>query len=219
LFPLASLSLEIRKCFINIDAALLIMNFVSSVAITFITTFLVMDPFSSIGPFVALTKNYEEQKVKEAATTAVFIAGFIALLFTFGGLSILSLMNITLNDFKVAGGLVLALLGLEMALGISFNNEKKEKNDIETITVLIATPLLTGPGLISSLILLNNDYGFLATTLGLLLTLIFSWFILFNATQIKGLIGKRLMLIFSKIMGLLLIAMGINYIKTGLIGG
>ena len=133
-------------------------------------------------------------------------------------MEILKLLSITLHDFKVAGGIVLALLGLENVLNFSISKEKNKKDGMESAAVLIATPLLTGPGLISSIIVLVQTYAIIPVLISLFVALFLSWVILRKATYVKTLLGERVIFIFSKIMGLLLIALGISYIKYGLAG-
>lgn len=194
------------------------MEFISEVAVSFAMLFLIMDPFASMGPFLALTKDCKEDKMRATATEAIIIAGVIGVVFALGGTSILSFMKITLNDFKLAGGLVLGLLGLENVLGFSFVKKEGHKFDMDAVAVLIATPLLTGPGLVSTLILIVSDYGLIVTFIAFAAALFIAWLILSNAVYIRKIFGKSVVEIFSKIIGLLLIALGVSYMRSGLIG-
>ncbi|HIH23145.1 TPA: MarC family protein [Candidatus Micrarchaeota archaeon] len=192
------------------------MDFLPAVFISFITIFVIMDPFASLPPFLAITKGRKDNEITDIANKAILIAGIIALIFAFGGLEILKVLSITLADFKVAGGIVLGLLGLENVLNFSLSNGKDKKEDLESTAVLIATPILTGPGLISSLIVLVQDNGILPVLASLGSALILSWIILRNAVTARKILGDKIIIIFSKIMGLMLIALGISYIKAGL---
>lgn len=192
------------------------MEWLSSIIIPFITIFIIMDPFASIPPFLASTRKCKKKDSDELANKAILIAGALALLFMFFGTRLLDAMGVTIMDFKVAGGIVLVLLGLENVLSFHISNEKNKKEGLESVAVLIATPLLTGPGLITTLILLVETNGMLPTLIALLAALLISWVMLRNAIYIRQLLGERTISIMSKIIGLLLIALGISFIKGGL---
>ena len=192
------------------------MEILSILPVTFITVFIIMNPVLSIVPFLSYTERSSEKDRKTCATKAVTIAGIIALLFLFLGPFLLSLLHITLKDFKLAGGLILALLGIETVLGITLgNHNKNEKNHLNDVAVLIATPLLTGPGLVTTIIVLSNDNGLLITALSLLGALFASWLVLLNSIRIKKLFGNQTLHVVGKIMGLILVALGVSYIKGG----
>lgn len=187
-----------------------------SFAYAFITLFVILDPFASIPPFLTLTTKLSEEHRKSIATKASLIAGVLALVFLVTGISLLELMGISLASFKVAGGIVLGIMGLETVLGISFYKDKKE--DMDSIAVLIATPLLTGPGVITSVIVLTGEVGMLFTGAAAFCALFLAWITLFNAHVLRKVAGDRVIGIFSKIMGLVLLALAIQFIKTGIMG-
>ena len=192
-------------------------DFISSVIISFVTIFVIMDPFPGVIPFLNLTNKCSDLDKRTCATKAVIIAGVIALIFLFIGDTLLNALHITLNDFKIGGGIVLALLGLETILDISFKKNKEGKG-IEDIAVLIATPLLTGPGLVSSLIVMSNENGLAPTLVALGLALLLSWLVLINSIKLKQIVGDNIIHVAGKIIGMLLLALGISYIRSGLLG-
>ena len=149
-----------------------------SLFIPFITLFIIMDPFASIPPFLMLTRNCKEEEMKSTANKAVLIAAVIAFIFVFGGMEILKILSITLSDFKIAGGMVLVLLGLENVLNFTLSNGHNKKDVVDSVAVLIATPLLTGPGLISSLIIMVQTFAIGNVLIALSATLFISLIIL-----------------------------------------
>ncbi|MDD5022737.1 MAG: MarC family protein [Candidatus ainarchaeum sp.] len=194
------------------------MESLSAIILAFVTIFMIMDPFASLPPFLTFTKGCKDEEIKKTANNAVIIAGVLAVIFIFGGMEILGILSITLFEFKIAGGIVLALLGLENVLNFSFSKNQKDGEGLDSVAVLIATPLLTGPGLISSLILLVQEYGITSVLIALGFALVICWVILRNAIYVKRILGQRVLTILSKIIGLLLIAMGVGYIKSGILG-
>jgi multiple antibiotic resistance protein len=183
----------------------------------FITLFAIMDPFASLPVFFSSTKGCTGMEASRLASKAVMIAAAIAAIFLIAGPPLLAVLSITLSDFKVAGGIVLVLLGLENALNISFSQEKKKKADLDTAAVLIGTPLLTGPGLMASLIVLSGEYSAIVVVGALVAALILSWLVLVKATDIRRIFGERVVTVTTKVIGLILIAMGIAFIRGGLL--
>jgi len=190
----------------------LLVSFITS----FVTLFVIMDPFASLPAFIALTKNFNDSQRMQAANKAVTIAGILALIFLFAGTALLDALGISMGSFRIAGGILLALLGLETVLGFSFNHEHK-KQDLNAVAVLIATPLLTGPGLLSSLILLSSQFGYWIPLGAVVAALALSWLILHYSNVLKRVLGNQIIEISSKVMGLLLVGIGIEFIRGGLL--
>jgi multiple antibiotic resistance protein len=187
--------------------------------ISIITIFVIMDPVASIPPFIALTKKFPTQDVKWAAKKSVMIAGALAGGFMLVGPAVLGVMGITLHDFRVAGGLVLGILALEMVLGISFKESKESAGQPESrsaVAMLIATPMLTGPGLMSSMVLLSREYGHITVMLGLLPALLAAYFVLSNSGKVRRMMGEQVLEVTSRLMGMLLLALAVAFVRAGL---
>ncbi|MDD5339686.1 MAG: MarC family protein [Candidatus ainarchaeum sp.] len=184
----------------------------------FITLFAIMDPFASLPVFLASTKGCKDSEVVGVANKAVLIAGAIAVMFIIAGPPLLAALSITLSDFKVAGGIVLVLLGLENALDFSLSHNGKKREALDSAAVLIGTPLLTGPGLMTSLIILGKEYDFLAVLVALACALLAVWVIFVKAAAIRSGVGERIVTVVSRVIGLVLIAMGIAFIRGGMLG-
>ncbi|MFH1221882.1 MAG: MarC family protein [Candidatus Micrarchaeota archaeon] len=193
-------------------------DFLAALIPAFIYIFIIVDPLASIPIFISMTKEHTASEMRVAATKAVLIAGAIALLFLLAGPQLLDLMHITLKDFKVAGGIVLMLLGLEAVLGFTLQKDDgKKKDNLGTVAVLIATPLLTGPGLLTALVILSEEQGMLIAVSAIVAALFVSWLMLFNAVSIRRILGEQMIEIGSKVIGLLILALGVSYMKSGLI--
>lgn len=194
------------------------MALLESAAASFITIFAIMDPFGTIPPFLTLTAKRSESESRGIADRAVLIAGILALVFAVAGAPILAALAITVSDFRVAGGIVLVLLGLETTLGITFGKEERGAGGPDSAAVLIATPLLTGPGLMTSLVILGGEHGLLPVGIALLAALLLSWIMLRNAGRVRAMAGEKVIMIFSKVMGLFLMAVGVSFVRAGLLG-
>ncbi len=192
------------------------MAFIDQFIYAFVTLFVILDPFASIPAFLALTRKVSDEERRRIAHKAVFLAAILAYVFLFTGHGILTMLGVTLSSFKIAGGIVLGLMGLETVLGIQLKGNKKEDSD--SIAVLIATPLLTGPGVITTTILLSQQVGQLVTAAAAFLALALAFVILHFAPLLKNVLGEKVINVFSKIMGLMLLALAVEFIRTGLAG-
>ncbi|MDO8427878.1 MAG: MarC family protein [Candidatus Diapherotrites archaeon] len=192
-------------------------TFIGSILISLITIFVVMDPFPSILPFLDITHKESREVCIKCALKIVGLAGILAFFFLFTGNSILSALNIGINDFKVAGGIVLGLLGIETVLGIEFWKGSKKHENKDSALLLIATPLLTGPGLITSLIVLQTQFNFTVVAIALSIALILTAILLILSLDLKKVLGEKGLMVLSKIIGLILIAIAVSYLRTGIL--
>lgn len=190
------------------------MDYASALISAFFYIFVIIDPFASLPIFISLTNKFDEREIKRLARDAVLIAGAIALVFLFTGNFLLSFLRIDLDSFKIAGGIVLGLLGIETVLGIKMSKNSDEGKN--AVTTLIATPLLTGPGLITALIIMTGEQGYSVPLAATILALFVSWIILDNAFRIKNALGHQAIGILAKVVGLFLVAIGVGYVKAGL---
>ncbi len=180
----------------------------------FVYIFVIIDPFASLPLFLILTGKMNKEEVGHSAKDAILIAGALAVIFLVAGTPLLSLMRIDISSFKIAGGIVLGLLGIETVLGLELaHNGKRAKT---ALTTLIATPLLTGPGLMSTLIIMAGEQGILIPLAATLVALFLSWAVLVNADGIRRKLGAQAILVLAKVLGLFLLAIGISFITAGL---
>lgn len=178
----------------------------------FIIIFIIMDPFSSYIVFEDLTKKFSKKDKIKSINKAVIVAGVLAFIFILGGNSILDLFSISLRSFTIVGGIVLFILGLEMILNFKISREKARNYNVAA--VIIATPITTGPGMITSAILFVNSIGLFATSMATLASLLIIWLFLRAYNQIGKVLGKGTIDIISKVMGLFIAARGIDLILS-----
>lgn len=182
---------------------------------SFVTLLVIMDPFVSLPVLLAMTKGCPERHRKAMADRATGIAGLIMLIFYASSLKIFDLMGISLASFMVAGGIVLLILGVQGALGISFRQSRQSK-DVHVAAVIIGTPLITGPGTITTIIVLVQRQGYLVTGIAGALALLATWIVLRQANALYKRLGERTIEVFSRIMGLLVTAIAIEFISRGI---
>ncbi|HXZ24065.1 MAG TPA: MarC family protein, partial [Methanomassiliicoccales archaeon] len=108
--------------------------------------FFIFDPFASLPIFICMTKGFDDKEKLKSANNAVFVAGLLFVIFTVLGTNLLSVFGVSVDSFRVAGGIVLILMAVEIIFGF-----KLTKQDNSSVAwVIIATPILTGPGVITT---------------------------------------------------------------------
>ncbi len=179
-----------------------------------IQLFILINPLSSFPVLLAAYKN--RMNVRKIAVSAVIVAFLIAIIIAVAGPYLFSLFRVSLDSFRIAGGIVLLLLGLDK---IRPNENKKENvKESEALTSIIATPLLTGPALISFITIKAYEAGRFAIISNLLIAFIFVGivFIIFGFAVCR--INAKVIDIISKILGLFLTAVAIEMIAKGITG-
>jgi multiple antibiotic resistance protein len=179
--------------------------------------FVIMDPFVSIPVLLGVSKGEPEDVMRKSADQAVAVAGGLIFVFIFFGVLILDSLDITIDALKVGGGIILMLLGLELVLGFSWSKDDEGTHkDTHAAAIIIGTPLITGPGVLTTTIVYVTEYGYIVTIAAALLSVFVTWIILRQCYRINKVIGPQVISVISKIMGMLLVAMSIQFIISGL---
>lgn len=185
---------------------------VAAIVSVAISIFLVMNPFSSIPTFLSITAGTDEKTVKGYANRAVIVAGVLLFVFVFIGEPLMDLFGVTMESFRVAGGIILILMAVELVFGLKFSGVKDEK---DAPWIIVATPIMTGPGVITAAILFSQQYGYPEVIVAGIIALLITWALLRMSTSIVKLVGYNALNIASRIVGLLLAALGVEYMLQG----
>ena len=194
----------------------------------FILLFVVIDPFGLAPIFSALTGGESEAYRFRTAIKGVMIAGGILLLFTLTGAYLLHYLNINTASFSIAGGILLFLLAMDMVLvrhtGLRMttlreHEEALHKTDISVFP--LAIPMIAGPGALTTILLLRDAPVFSMETLVILCVLIvvlaLALIMLLLAARITGLLGETGTNVITRVLGVILTALAVQYILNGLI--
>ena len=199
----------------------------------FIALFALLDPVGNVPLFVASTPGASgRERAQIAVVISLFVMGFLTL-FYFSGLSLLAFFGISMPAFRIAGGVILFVLGLKMVnddFTASFAQAGGDVSDertyvrrhIERLIVPFAMPLLIGPGAISTVIIYASqakEYGLegAAIGLGVIAAVALATLVSFLLTPIIGrLLGKIGMSIIVRVLGLILCAMAVQFILIGM---
>ena len=181
----------------------------------FLAFLIIMDPFVSALYFLGISKEFSRKEKRDAVNLASLIAGITLLVFLFGGPVILRLLGITIPSFKIAGGLVLLIISVNFILGTATEKEQ-QKISKNAAVMIIGVPLITGPGVLTTIIILRQGYGLLITSIGALASLVITWLFLMGADIVYFLLRDKGMEIASRIMGLLLAGIAVQFILGGI---
>jgi multiple antibiotic resistance protein len=195
----------------------------------FITLFVVIDPPGCAPIYAGLTHGATAAQRRSMAIRAVVIAGIILLLFTLVGQDLLAALHIELDSFRIAGGLMLFLIALDMVFEkrTQRREERAEKvmatPEVEDVSVFpMAMPMLAGPGAIASVMLLESGAGGIEGTLVVLAALgtvmLLTLVALLAASPLMKLFGARVEAVITRLLGVLLAALAAQYVIDGLRG-
>jgi multiple antibiotic resistance protein len=147
-------------------------DFFAGIIYTFAALFIILDPLLSVPIFAAMTKGQTPAEIHKQAFIAIAVAGGLMYLFLLFNTLIFEILGLNLPSFQIAGGILLFILGLQETMGIDIGRCKEHSTT--AAGVVIGTPLLCGPGTITTVMLLSKDYGilipFVAITLALVAT-------------------------------------------------
>ena len=190
---------------------------------SFTLYFIVVDPIGCTPIFFVITQNLNAKEKIKTAISATIIAATILLFFALLGSYILKYLNITFSAFTIAGGIILFIISLEMLF--NKRQQRKEENinfQSENISVFpLAIPLLAGPAAITSVIVLVSDIGnnYVNQILGitsLILVMFLTFIIFFITSKFEKIINKKIINIFSRVIGIILAGLSIQYILDGI---
>jgi multiple antibiotic resistance protein len=181
----------------------------------FISFLVIMNPFTSLAYFLSISKGFTSKEKADAINSATTIAGLTLFIFLVVGPLILNVLGISISSFQVAGGIVLLVISINFILGNLF--DRKEEVSKDGSIMIIGVPLITGPGVLTTTIIMVGAYGYLETILAAVPALIVVWLILKMSEHIRRILGTKGMEISSRIMGLLLAAIAVEFIKKGIL--
>src|ERR1700691_1365263 len=201
-------------------------NYVRFSVLAVSSIFFLVDPFAAIPAFLAITAGADRQRRRRMARRGALTCWIVLMTFALAGKLIFRMFGITLPAFAIAGAVILLLIGIEM---IEANRSPPQELSDETAEatakddagiVPLGIPMLAGPGAISSVMILVGQAlkpWALGVLLGaIILTAGLSYLILNGANRVRGILGETGIRILVRIMGLLLVALAVQFFINGL---
>jgi multiple antibiotic resistance protein len=189
-------------------------DMIQGIIYSFAALFVILDPILSVPIFAAMTKGQTSPEIHKQAFIAVAVAGGLMYLFLVFNRTIFDILGLNMPSFQIAGGILLFLLGIQEALGIEIGHGKEHSKT--AAGVVIGTPLLCGPGTITTVMLLSRDYGLLIPFIAITLALLATWLVLYFADDIQRILGEVVTDIMGKVLGMLVAAIAVKIIVSGI---
>jgi multiple antibiotic resistance protein len=188
--------------------------------------FFVIDPFAVMPIFLTITSGDSVQQRRKTARRAVISAWLTLCIFAVAGGLIFKALGISMGAFKIAGGIMLLLMSIDMMRAQpsptrTTDEEQKESIAREDVAIIpLAIPMLAGPGAIASVMVLMskaawNPMRTVAVFVAVTVTCLTAWLLMRYAATAERLLPKTLMRALERIMGLLLAAVAVEFIAGG----
>jgi multiple antibiotic resistance protein len=189
------------------------------------SVFFIVDPLATIPAFLAMTAGDTEAKRSRMARQAAWTCFLVLSVFAVAGSAIFALFGITPPAFKIAGGLLLFMVALDMLQARrsgtqEVSEERAEGLEKEEVGVApIGIPMLAGPGAISTVMVLmgqaRNWWHVIPVFAAIAVTALASFYILASANRVRGLLGEIGIRILIRLMGLVLVAIAVQFFVNG----
>jgi len=185
-----------------------------SFGLCFIPLFVAVDAVGVLPLFMNLTEGIEQNKIKKIIIQSMITALIVALAFIAVGTATLKLLGISVADFMIAGGTLLFVISIRDILA---TEKKHYAIDLESMgAVPIGVPLITGPAVLTTSMLLINEHSLFITSLAIIANILIAGAVFFMAPFIDRIIGKTGSKTVSKITSLLLAAIGVMIVRRGI---
>ncbi len=177
----------------------------------FIPIFVAIDIFAIIPIFVSMTEGMPGRKKLAVERESVITALAVGLTFIAVGEGIFKILSITENDFKIAGGLILLIFAILDLMGYTKVREQAGKLGV----VPLGVPLIVGPAVLTTILVLVDHYGIVPTIISFIVNLIIVWLSFRASSRILTIFGRGGIMAISKIMALLLASIAVMLIRVG----
>lgn len=180
---------------------------------TTLILFVILDPLGNAPIFYSLTIMLSEKDRRSIIRMSVIVATLILLIFSIGGVLILSFFNITVDDFRIAGGTILFIIAVKGILG----RVEAETVEREAVAVVpMATPLLAGPGSITTVIYIAQAYGIHYSIISIIINTAIAYLLLVNGDKLLAILGRNGSIALARIMAMILAAIAVSMVREGI---
>ncbi|NLR58083.1 MarC family protein [Chitinophaga polysaccharea] len=201
-------------------------NYIAFATTVFMGLLAIVNPISAIPVFMELTSHMDKKAKRNIATKSVLVAFCIILVFSVAGKLIFHVFGITLAALRVTGGILVFVIGYEMVRGDKESKSEKlgaqpvkADQGISIAITPLAMPLLAGPGAITTSMSYSaaKDLTHLAIVIAIYAFICYITYLLFIAGErIVKVIGTNVMMVITKMMGLILAVIGVQMLALGL---
>jgi multiple antibiotic resistance protein len=192
----------------------------------FLNLFVVIDPIALAPIFITLAGNRSAQEQFQIARRAILVAAGILLAFELGGNLLLRYLGISIEALRVATGILLFKIALDMVFAHNereTQDEEKEAQTRQDISVFpLAIPLIAGPGTLASILILQSEsgvytWGWLIVPAIVAIVLLIAYVLLYFSIYLANFLGQTGINVITRVLGILLAALAMQYIADGVV--
>jgi multiple antibiotic resistance protein len=180
----------------------------------FVPLFVAVDAIGVLPMFMGFTQDMDSGRIRRILYQSVITAIAVALIFLTGGTAILKLLGITVSDFMIAGGILLFVISMSDLLSMEKSQRRIDPESLGAVP--LGVPLITGPAVLTTSILLMNEYGFFLTALSVVVNILIAGLVFSLAGPINRILGRAGAKTLSKIASLLLAAIAVMIVRKGI---
>ena len=194
--------------------------------LVFTSFFTIINPLGTMPIFMSMTASLSKQRRKQTAKKATLVAFFTILAFAFSGQILFNFFGISVNSFRIVGGVIFFTMGWDMLqarLGSFKHTDDENKIDayVEDISITpLAIPMICGPGAITNAIILMEDASEMPQKIVLILViavmLLLTYLILVGASKITEKLGSTGNKVMMRLMGLIVMVIAVEFFFSGL---
>lgn len=185
-----------------------------NILLAFIPIFIAVDAPGVLPIFISLTKGFSKSEKRRIIIQSIFTAICLAVGFVFLGKAIFKFLGITAADFMVAGGAILFCIAIMDIL----NPEKKRRIPARELgAVPLGTPLIVGPAVLTTSLVIISEYGLLAALVSIIINVLLAGVIFYSSNILIKILGEAGTKAISKIISLLLAAIAVMIIRKGIL--
>lgn len=192
------------------------MQILNTFLLTFIPIFVAVDSIGNIPLFVSLVEGTTKKQRHKIIVQSITTATAVAVVFMFVGRWILTFIGITIPDFQIAGGALLFIISMRLLLPGSSKTFLSNGHDKDVGVFPMGTPLITGPAVLTTTLIMLNNFGAGYTFASLMINMFIVWITLAKADTIMRFLGTSGTRAFAKIMYILLAAIGVMMARKGI---
>lgn len=187
----------------------------------FLSLFVAMNAIGVLPLFIGMTEGMSVSVRRSLVRRAIATAFAIALIIVLAGRVLFDTLGITVNDLRIGGGIILLVLSITDLLFSNLTRKTQGNGDtsVEDLGVVpLGTPLTVGPAAITTILVLQEGYGYLPTLTALIANLTFSFTLFYFGPSVIGYVGAGASRAMGKVASLFLAAISIAMIRTGIVG-
>lgn len=194
---------------------------------TLTALFVVVDPFGCVPLFVAITDGDSQERKRRAARRASLVAGITLAIFAVSGSLIFRLLGVSVGAFRIAGGVLLFLLAVDMLRAQRSRQRTTPEEEEEGVhkpdvsVFPLGIPMLAGPGATSTVMVLvsraRNAFEYVMVLVAIVATLLVAYWVLSGASTVSRRLGHTGMNVLERVMGLVLAAVAVQFVVDGIV--